>query len=159
MWFWWRPFWMCHKTRLRGGKNWTPIFLAYLTPNKVKKTIKSILARTFNFRHISDIPHQTNRLNIYCLLCTRYTSVGILSGSCPQRSLFWRRISSEWDPVDYLLSKRVRERVSLIRQCLHACWSNLSVKNTSDYQKKNYLQGFAGLIRLPDVMCYSCKHA
>ena len=50
---------MCHKTRLRGGKNWTPIFLAYLTPNKVKKTIKSILARTFNFRHISDIPHQT----------------------------------------------------------------------------------------------------
>ena len=51
---------MCHKTRLRGGKNCTPIFLASLTPKKVKKTIKSILARTFNFGHISDIPHQTN---------------------------------------------------------------------------------------------------
>ena len=44
MWFRWRPFWMCHKTRLRGGKNWTPIFLAYLTPNEAIKTIKSILA-------------------------------------------------------------------------------------------------------------------
>ena len=33
--------------------------MAYLTSNKVKKTIKSILARTFNFRHFSDIPHQT----------------------------------------------------------------------------------------------------
>ena len=44
MWFRWRPFWMCHKTRLRGGKNWTPIFLAYLTPNEAIKTIKAILA-------------------------------------------------------------------------------------------------------------------
>ena len=44
MWFRWRPFWMYHKTRLRGGKNWTPIFLAYLTPNEAIKTIKSILA-------------------------------------------------------------------------------------------------------------------
>ena len=44
MWFRWRPFWMCHKTRLRGGKNWTPIFLAYLTPNEAIKTMKSILA-------------------------------------------------------------------------------------------------------------------
>ena len=44
MWFQWRPFWMCYKTRLRGGKNWTLIFLAYLTPNEAIKTIKSILA-------------------------------------------------------------------------------------------------------------------
>ena len=44
MWFRWRPFWMCYKTRLRGGKNWTPIFLAHLTPNEAIKTIKSILA-------------------------------------------------------------------------------------------------------------------
>ena len=72
MWFRWRPFWMCHKTRLRGGKNWTPIFLAYLTPNKVKKTIKSILARTFNFRHISDIPRRTITSNLNCVpWCTR----------------------------------------------------------------------------------------
>ena len=40
------------------------IFLAYLTPNKVKETIKSILARTFNFRHISDIPHQAIMFSI-----------------------------------------------------------------------------------------------
>ena len=44
MWFRWRPFWMCHKTRLRGGKNWTPIFLAYLSPKEAIKTIKSIWA-------------------------------------------------------------------------------------------------------------------
>ena len=56
MWFRWRPFWMCHKTRLRGGKNWTPIFLAYLTPNEaIKKKI--------NFGNINgqnDIPLRTN---------------------------------------------------------------------------------------------------
>jgi len=49
----------CHKMRLRGGKNWTSIFQAYLTPKEVKKAIKSILAQTFNFRHFCDIPHQT----------------------------------------------------------------------------------------------------
>jgi len=54
-----RPFWKwCHKMRLRGGKNWTPIFQAYLTLKEAKKAIKSILAKTFNFRHFSDIPHQ-----------------------------------------------------------------------------------------------------
>ena len=35
---------MCHKKRLRGGKNLTPIFLNYLTPNEAIKKIKSILA-------------------------------------------------------------------------------------------------------------------
>jgi len=45
--------------RLRGGKNGTPIFQAYLTPKEAKKAIKSILAKTLNCRHFSDIPHQT----------------------------------------------------------------------------------------------------
>ena len=46
--------------RLRGGKNWTPIFQAYLTPKEAKKTIKSFnLLKTFNFRHFSDTTHQT----------------------------------------------------------------------------------------------------
>ena len=35
-------------TRLRGGKI-----------KKAKKTIKSFWAKTFNFGHMSDIPHQT----------------------------------------------------------------------------------------------------
>ena len=54
---------MCHKTRLGGGIE-PQYFLVYLTPKKVKKTINSIWARTFNFRHISDIPHQTILLKI-----------------------------------------------------------------------------------------------
>jgi len=41
--------------KLRGGKNWTPIFQAYLTHKEAKNAIKSILAKTFNFRHFSDI--------------------------------------------------------------------------------------------------------
>jgi len=36
---------------VEGGKNGTPIFQAYLTPKEAKKAIKSILAKTFNFRH------------------------------------------------------------------------------------------------------------
>ena len=98
MWFWWRPFWMCHKTRLRGGKNWTPIFLAYLTPNKVKKTIKSILARTFNFRHISDIPHQTN------CETTRLWALWFFIHYCD----FW--IVTDWTNVDPML---------------FSCWTNV----------------------------------
>ena len=60
------PFWKwCHKMRLRGGKNWTPIFQAYLAPIKeAKKAIKSILAKTVNFTHFSDIPHQTIYIDI-----------------------------------------------------------------------------------------------
>ena len=35
---------MCHKMRLSGGKQLTPIFLVYSTPKEAMKTIKSIWA-------------------------------------------------------------------------------------------------------------------
>ena len=38
----------------------SPVASVYLCTPVIKKPIKSILARTFNFRHISDIPHRTN---------------------------------------------------------------------------------------------------
>ena len=68
MWFRWRPFWMCHKTRLRGGKNWTPIFLAYLLPNEAIKIIKSILAT-----EMAKMTYRTRLMGVllYFLVSTR----------------------------------------------------------------------------------------
>jgi len=65
--------------RLRGRKNWTPIFQAYLTPKEAKKAIKSILAKTFNFRHFSDITHQT-------ILCMCALPTGAISCTSKDKS-------------------------------------------------------------------------
>ena len=70
MWFQWRPFWMCHKTRLRGEKNWTPIFLAYLTPNEAIKTIKSILA--------TEMAKMTYRTRLYSHFSVLYNTFDCL---------------------------------------------------------------------------------
>ena len=70
MWFRWRPLWMCHKTRLRGRKNWTPMFLTYLTPKEAIKTIKSILAT-----EMANMIYRTRLLN---LLDMRWPSLKML---------------------------------------------------------------------------------
>ena len=85
IWFRWRPFWMCHKTRLRGRKNWTPIFLAYLTPNEAIKTIKSILETemakmTYRTRlYNGDQPYQ---LQAHCSVCLSHGDAGLTGSFC-----------------------------------------------------------------------------
>ena len=49
MWFRCRPFWMCPKTRLRGGKNWTP--KSIWTTEMAKLTYCTRLLWCFTFKH------------------------------------------------------------------------------------------------------------
>jgi len=50
---------MVSQNEVKGREKLNPNISGLFDPKEAKNAIKSILAKTFNFRHFSDIPHQT----------------------------------------------------------------------------------------------------